>query len=294
MPHDRIIKGFFFGGNIVDIAEWAADRVGDAKTICNPFGGIGRYASALCHDNTVVDSWDPQILCKLIIDGVYSQETVQTNIDRPRGTKGYMYETRFYKSVPDDCAGLIDWICQNGTMADKFAIGTALPRMTFKGQQGFWSNDNNLTDLWLAFEKHRNMLQNYTSMPGIFTATEGDFFEEDLESMKYDLLMLDPPIIKGSRDIYSGNVQYRHLNILLGGEKELSRWNVATFYGRIRRILSMNVSKFIIKYQTGMNPSLDVFRDILEEYGTITEETVWERKPRTDYTFVLQKRYGVT
>jgi hypothetical protein len=161
--------------------------------------------------------------------------------------------------------------------------------MTYKGQQGYWADDTDLADLWTAFEEHRNLLRNYTSMPGTFTATDDDFFKEDLESMEYDLLMLDPPIIKGSRDIYSGNGQYRHLNILLGGEKELSRWNVATFYGRVRRILNMNVSRFIIKYQTGMNPSLNVFRDILEEYGKITEEAVWEKKLRTDYTFVLQK-----
>lgn len=280
MPKDRILRGLYFAGRVTDIAEWFADNSGDAKTIFHPFGGVGRYASAVSNPGVTVDNWDVQLLCKAIIDGVFNKQTLETNVTTPMGLKGYQFENRYYKNIDDHSAGFMDWVGVHGTLADKFAMITASCSMTEMGRLDNWKAT--FEDFWSKFQINRDRLRPYLNMPGTLNVIEGDVFDEDLETRSYDLMILDPPI---APDTYFHNAVYTHMNKNIGGVVTIPQWTLPTFYGRVRRLLSMDVKVILAKYQTNAIPPLSEYRDILSEYGTVVLETKFSRKKYNEWTF---------
>lgn len=284
MPKDRILKGIFFAGRITDVAEWFADNVDDAKSIINVFGGVGRYATAVSGDGVRVDGWDTQVLYRLAVEGIFTQVDLLTNVDMPRALKGYSYENRYFRDIDNQSAGFMDWVGTHGTLSDKYAMATAACSMTWQGRLGQWNAD--FPTFWKKFLKNRKTLQQYVNMPGEMYGYEGDVFEEDLESMSYDLMILDPPV---AEDTYSRNPVYDHLNRNIGGRCRMVRWDIPTFYARVRRLLAMDVPTILVKYEGGINPSLEDFTRMLKDFGTITEEVVFERRRHNDYGFILRR-----
>ena len=279
-----MLKGVFFAGKITDAAEWMNDNKGDVKTIFNPFGGIGRYASAVAEEGITVDNWDVQILCTAAIDGIFNQKEFLTNVDSPNGKKGYQFETRYFARIDDQSAGFMDWVGEHGTLADKFAMMTAACSQTEMGRLTVWNST--FDKFWKKFVHNRIVLSEFVNQPGTLNITEGDVFEEDLESMSYDLMILDPPT---APDIYWHNKSYTHMNINLGGVIDIPRWTLPLFYGRVRRLLSMDVGVILAKYQTGIRPSLEEYRSILEEYGTIVAEQEWTKRGHNQWMFKVEK-----
>lgn len=286
MPKDRILQGIGFAGSVTrQVHKMLECAPKEAKRILNCFTGVGRYNSALAEEWRVIDSWDVQIIGHLVNEGIFKVTEIERRVHKPIGVKGFMYETRFLRGIDSASAGLIDGIVKYGSVGEKAALALSLPSQTVYGRFADWSGS--AAGLWRKWLDTLNKLSRYTDMPGVINAYYGDFFEEFDFDQEYDMVLYDPPVIRGSSDIYSSNNSYIMLDRLLGGKGDIPRWTLPTFYYNLRRVMQIKAPVKIVKYTSGLNPPMETFKEILKEYGKIEREYMFEQRKRDEHMFLV-------
>lgn len=271
MPRDRLLTGVGFAGGVTDVCFWLADNVPwEAERILNCFGGVGRYNSILSEEHRIIDSWDTQIMGPYLNDGVFMSTELKRNVLEPKGTRGYAYEERIFDNLDDKSAGLIDYIAENGSSAEKAALAMSFSSLTQMGRLGYWQATP--AKLWHKWQDTIHKLEAYLDMPGTIRMHYGDMFSDELGD--YDVVFYDPPVLKGGKDTYSSNTIYSKIDKLIGGKGRQPVWDIPHFFANLRFVLDLPIKLKIVKYTGGMNPSSETFKNVLEEYGQIVQEDV--------------------
>jgi hypothetical protein len=291
----RKFKIGFMGAALPESAEWAAEQTQSAKYICVPFAGSCTDIAAMARDDTVIESWDTQLISRAVIDGVFKADEIKSNLadnGKPRYRKGYMYESRGLKRIDDHCAGFIDWVGAHGTLADKAALFSAAVRCTEMGRMTHWDSDINR--FWAKFQKQLEYLSGFTKMPGEYIHHEASVFDEYPDPTrgyghnKYDIVQIDPPkIVDVGGDIYSG--YYKHINIALGGKCELPRWSWRDTVGYLRQIFSIDAERLLFMYVSDVRPTMDELRKVVSEYGEVEVDERFLHRNRYDYGMIVRK-----
>lgn len=128
-------------------------------------------------------------------------------------------------------------------------------------------------------------------MPGIWNAYESNWYNDETiwGSRPYDLLLIDPPKIIGTTDIYSA--LYGPLNRAVGGKVEMDKWSWRDYIGRMRRILDgVEWEHLFFLYTSDVRPDWATIKKLLNEYGEITDEETWVRRVRFDHTAVVRRK----
>lgn len=276
-----LFKIGFMGAAKEDNVLWAAKHTKGAKTICVPFTGSCRTIAAMARHDTTIESWDTQIISRAIIDGVFKAKKSESNLtDKPRYRKGHMYESRAFKGIDDASAGFIDWVGEHGTLYDKVAIFSAAVRSTLMGRMQDWNGD--IDELWYKYNRSKKYLEQWLNMPGKFIHHEASFFDP-LTTKSYDAILIDPPKVVQTSDIYSRS--FNDLNIALGGTIEIPTWGWRDVIGWLRMTFNVDAEKILLFYVSDVRPSLPQVKTLLAEFGEIQEheEVMALNKSRYDY-----------
>jgi hypothetical protein len=273
-----------------------------AKNICVPFAGIGRAMVAMARPDTVIESWDTMHYSRCIVDGVFTAEEIETNVDGIHYRKGWAFEHRPYKNIDDRCAGFIDWVAQEGTLYDKACLGSAMTRCTLMGRLTHWHA--NIEQLYKRFQKQFEYNRDWLAQPGTYVHHEGNFFDSNSwgkvgpdpmqpgytvgETPLYDLLEIDPPKVVNYSDVYS--LHFNNFNkALTQGGATLPKWTRRNSLGYFRKCLAVLAPKVIFMYVSGVMPRVEDVEKVLRESGEITEKQEFVHSGRTDYGFVLER-----
>lgn len=280
---EGIFKIGFMGSAKEENVLWAAKHTADSKTICVPFAGSCRTIAAMAGEGKTIESWDTQIISRAIIDGVFGAKKAESNVDVPRYRKGYMFETRGFKKIDDRSAGFVDWVGEHGTLLDKVAMFSAASRSTYMGRMQEWSDSSNINTLWDKFEKTRAYLEGWVNLPGKFIHHEASFFEP-LPEGPYDAMLVDPPKVVMSSDIYSK--MFGTLNIALGGSHEIPKWHWKDAPGLMRLTFGIPAKKYLLFYVSDVRPTLaEMKRVMARNAGPLQdeEENIVLHRSRYDY-----------
>jgi hypothetical protein len=292
MPIDTLFTAGTIAKHYIQIAQWVggwAEEVG-ARDICLPFIGMGRMASAICNDDTVIDGCDFQRITSSVFAGVFNAEKYETNVDKPRFRKGEFYHGSFIRDMADldpRSAGFCDWVATNGTPLDVACIGMAIPGQTLRGWMTRWTGD--FETLWYKFCLFREQCKPFIPRPGVFNYTECDMFETDWGlHKKYDLLVADPPRLTGTTDPYS--YTWTRLNKCLLGESSIKPWNMTNYRHHLRRLLQID-ARYLSFTWTFSESGLTVTqaKEFVESYGTIVDETEWTHRKTTVYGWRVER-----
>lgn len=274
----------FIGASTPAATSWVASQVQDAKKICVPYAGSCRDISSMVGPDRTIESWDTQYYSKAIIDGVFSAGTVETNVDKIRYRKGYMYETRAIKNIDERCAGFIDWVAKYGTDLDKASLGSAVIRSTLMGRVTQWYA--NMERFWTRFLKARDYNAQWINQPGEFIHHEASF-HDSLPSGSYDLMQVDPPKVVVGSDVYSAN--FSKLNTALGGSIELPRWKAGDALPKFQDLTKVDTERIVFLYTSKVKPTVEQVRTLLETFGTIETEQEFAHRGRVDYGIVVRR-----
>lgn len=282
MPHDDIFRVGAFGKAYLQIASWYGKQALDlgAQRICMPFVGLGRIASGICREDTVMDVCDFQRISTGLIEGVFTAKKFDTNVDKPRYTKGYMYhnaDANFCRDMDTQSKGFIDWVATHGTPLDLMAIGMAIPGQTLRGWMTRWTGD--FVSLYDKFISIRDACEEFIPRPGEWNYWEDDLFrllDNGEMNGHYDLLVVDPPRLSGGVDLYS--TAWTRLNKALLGTNEIQSWTIKNYYSNLDRILDIDSDYLIFSWTEGKypNPTAQEIKEYLEKKGTILDETSWK------------------
>jgi hypothetical protein len=275
----------FIGASTAQATAWVASQVGDAKKICVPYAGSGRDISSMSGEGRTIESWDTQYYSRAIVEGVFAAERLETSVDKIRYRKGYMFETRAIKNIDERSAGFIDWVAKNGTALDKASLGSAIIRSTLMGRMTQWYA--NVEKLYARFLRAREYNADWVNRPGTFIHHEASFHEEPAKG-SYDLMQVDPPKVVIGSDVYSHN--FSSLNNALGGSVELPKWKAPDVLPRFRDLLKVDTEQILFLYTSGVKPSVEQVRNLLEQFGTIETEEVFSHRGRSDYGFIVRRK----
>ena len=276
----------FIGASTAQATEWVRQSVGDAKKICVPYAGSGRDISSMIGEGRTIESWDTQHYSRCIVEGVFGATELNTNVDKIRYRKGYMYETRAIKNIDERCAGFIDWVAAHGTLFDKACLGSAIIRSTLMGRMTQWYA--NIEKLYMRFEKAREYNQTWLAREGTFIHHE-ESFHDNIPSGPFDMMQVDPPKIVVGSDVYS--VNFNSLNLALGGVlPELPRWKSPDVLPRFQDLLKVDVERIVFLYTSGVKPDVAQVKTLLSNFGDIVEESNFVHRGRTDYGIVVVRR----
>jgi hypothetical protein len=242
----------------------------------------------MARPDTRIETWDTQVYSRAIIEGIFAAKTAESNVDRLRYRKGYMYETRSIRNIDERSAGFIDWVGKYGTPFDKACLGSAVIRCSLMGRLHQWHS--NIEGLWKRFVRSREKMAQWINQPGEFVHHEGSFFAPDLfpGDRSYDLMQVDPPKIVVGADVYSTNFQ--HFNRALGGsETELPKWNWRDSMGAFRRVLEVDAQRILFMYVSGVRPPYEEVIALLEETGKVEQVQEFPHRSRTDYGIVVKR-----
>jgi len=277
----------FMGTLPTPAAEWigAHSRAKKAKSIFVPFAGSCKAIQMMAGPDVRIETCDTQIYPRAIIEGVFAAQEVETNVDKLRYTKGYMFEKRPVQYMDDLSAGFIDWVGKNGTLFDKACIASAFIRSTFMGRMGQWST--NPEGLWRKFEYARTNNSNWIKQPGTFVHHEGSAFD-NLPKGHIDFMQLDPPKVVSGSDVYSD--RFIDLNIALGGQiTELPKWNWKQSMPAFRQLMELDVDYIAFVYVTGVKPTNEAVEEMFLDYGTVEDRLEVPHKGRTDIITLIKK-----
>ncbi len=286
----------FVGASTDEVCYWLRDNIPkDIKTIGIPFLGSGRSLSILATNNRIIESWDQQYLSRVIVEGIFQATEPAVNVKEPKLRKGYVYETRCFPGIDEKSAGLIDYIAHHGTLYEHAALTTAIIRSTFRGRIAEWDERSTATSLWEKFNKRLDIQLEYLNLPAQFTHHEGNFYdyEPDARLMQdYDLLMVDPPKIISSADIYS--TTFAKLNYAIGVDPSqaihFDRWTKYDYFGKVRKLLETKSEYLTFEYTSGVRPTIDEIKTLLKEYGELMVETRTTHRKRYDYILLYDRR----
>lgn len=275
----------FMGAALAESAAWAAQQTAGAKRICVPFAGSCKDIAAMCRDDTIIESWDTQLISRAVIEGVFKADKIESNLDKPRFKKGVMFEKRGIRRIDDHSAGLLDYIGAHGTLADKAATFSAVVRCSLMGRMTHWDSDVNR--FWKKIQDQLTYLSGFTNMPGEFIHHEASVFDEP-PTGTYDITQIDPPkIVDVGGDIYSS--YYKALNEALGGKCELPRWTWRDTTGYLRQIFGIDTERLLFMYVSDVRPSMEELRKVITEYGEVEVDERFFHRNRYDYGMVVRK-----
>jgi hypothetical protein len=262
------------GKSYVEVARWYGRNAEGMEKVCMPLMGMGRIASAIAREDTVIDVCDFQRLSTGIAKGVLGSSEWETNVDKPRFHKGKAVEGVLLKSIDIKSAGFIDWVSKNGTMLDIASIGMAVPSQTLRGWLSSWTGS--FESLWAKFVKTREGCRKFVGAPGVWNYWEVDFFNRPGEVMTgpYDVLVLDPPRLPES---YSS--AWSRLNQVLGGEVKIERWRESTYYERLSEVLKIESDWLLFSWTEGQG--LEDMKDFVVSQGTLEVEESWNIRGKT-------------
>ncbi len=280
----------FVGASTDEVCYWLRDNIPkDVETIAIPFLGSGRSLSILATNNRRIESWDQQYLSRVIVKGIFAAEHGQRAVSSPKLRKGYVYETRCFPGIDEKSAGLIDYIAEHGTLYEHAALTTAIIRSTFRGRIAEWDEKSTAESLWEKFNKRLDIQQEYLNLPALFTHYEEDFYDRGPYS-GYDLLVVDPPKVISSADIYSQG--FEKLNYAIGAVEAIpfDKWTKYDYFGKIRKLLETQSKYLTFEYTSGVKPTIDEIKVLLEEYGELMVETRTKHRNRYDYVLLYDRR----
>ncbi len=279
----------FIGASTDEVCYWLRDNIPkDVETIAIPFLGSGRSLSILATNERLIDSWDQQYLSRVIVEGIFAAERSVRTISEPKLRKGYVYETRCFPGIDEKSAGLIDYIAHHGTLYERAALTTAIIRSTFRGRIGEWDEVSTATSLWDKFIKRLDIQQEYVNLPADINHHEGDFYDSKPVRV-YDLIMVDPPKVISSRDIYSQG--FAKLNYAIGAESaDFDAWTRYDYFGKIRMLLETKSKYLTFEYTSGVRPTIDEIKTLLGEYGELMTEIRTTHRKRYDYVLLYDRR----
>lgn len=283
-------KPGFTGATVDALVDFACKEVADARSICVPFFGSGKEVAAFARTDRYIRSADQQYLSQLIVEGVFNADSAESNITEPKYKKGYVFESRPFRSMPDECAGLIDYIATYGTAYDRTALSTAIVRGTYLGLLTVWGRAITVHDTWKIFLGKKIKNAAFVNLPG---ELEHHHFNviDNLNTIggDFDVLYLDPPkVVSAGRDIYSG--AFVQLNRALGGpEQEFTRWTSYNYLEYITPILQLPARKTIFCYTSDTNPTREQLESVLRTTGTITHVEAVQHGKRIDYAYVVKR-----
>jgi len=285
----------FVGASTDEVCYWLRDNIPkDIETIAIPFLGSGRSLSILATNGRIIESWDQQYLSRVIVEGIFQATEPTGNVTEPKMQKGYVYETRCFPGIDERSAGLIDYIAAHGTLYEHAALTTAIIRSTFRGRIAEWDENSTATTLWEKFQKRLGVQLEYLNLPAEFTHHEGNFYDYDhVGRIKgYDLLVVDPPKIISSADIYS--TTFAKLNYAIGADPgtaiAFDKWTKYDYFGKVRKLLETKSKYLTFEYTTGVQPTVDEIKVLLDQYGELMVETRTKHRNRYDYVLLYDRR----
>ena len=284
----------FVGASTDEVCYWLRDNIPkDVEYIAIPFLGSGRSLSILATNNRVIESWDQQYLSRVIVEGVFAAEHPLVHVSEPKMRKGYVYETRCFPGIDERSAGLIDYIAHHGSLYERAALTTAIIRSTFRGRIGEWDETSTATSLWEKFKKRLVDQVPYLNLPATFDHHEGDFYNTLRDTTdSYDLLVVDPPKVISSADIYS--TTFAKLNYAIGVDPSqaipFDRWTKYDYFGKVRKLLETKSEYLTFEYTSGVQPTIDEIKVLLGEYGELMVETRTMHRKRYDYVLLYDRR----
>jgi len=249
-----------------------------------PFTGSAKTIAAIAEIHKRIESWDTQVASRGIVEGVFAASKLQSSVRLPKFLKGHMYETRSITNIDAASAGFIDYVGKYGTLADKAAISSAVTRCTQMGRMGTWTGD--IEQLWAKFQKSRAYLASYVSLPGQFTHHEANVYET-YPSGRYDAVLIDPPKVVSTTDIYSAH--YQDLNTALGGAVPIPEWRREHVLTRLEELIVLPARWVLLLYTSEVYPTMDDIRWLLSKYGQVTVEDRYRHRSRYDYCILVDK-----
>lgn len=275
----------FVGATTNEASTWVARQVGESKKILVPFAGSGKDIASMARPGTTIESYDTQFYSRAIVEGVFSATTADTNVDKLRYRKGYMYETRALKNIDERSAGFIDWVAEYGTLFDKACMVSAAIRSTLLGRGNQWYA--NVEQFWSRFARARTYNKDWLQLPGTFVHHEQSVFDE-LPTGSYDLMQVDPPKIVVGSDVYSANFQA--LNKMFNGAVDpLPKWNWKDVMSRFRALADLDVQRVVFLYVSGVKPPYEDVKAMLLEKFELEIEQAFPHRGRVDYGLVLRR-----
>ena len=280
------------GAMIDDAATWCAERSEGAKSICVPFSGSGRAIATMAQTNpgATIRSFDMQLYCDAFVRGIFgAAEQGTSNVYDIRLRKGTMFEERFLKGMPDECAGYFDWIAKHGTLYDIACLGSTTIRSTMVGRMTHWSDSKDVYSYHKSFCLTRERLREWVGLDAKFDHSLGSVFDYLPLSNHYDIVQVDPPKVTSSTDVYSGG-GFAAMNRALGGP-DIMVWRKEDVVARMDQIMNIDGDRFLFFYTTGVKPTPEEMKRILQRYGVIEEEVVFPHAKRDDIAWLLERRY---
>jgi hypothetical protein len=277
VPVDRIFTAGSLATSYDEIATWYGKHAADlnAKRVYMPFCGFGKIVSAICRDNVTIDMCDFQRISAALVEGVFAAPEWKTNVDKPRFHKGKACAGGLMRASagPDQyCAGFIDWIVKYGTPLDVACIGMAIPGQTYRGWLTKWTGD--FDHLYDKFVKYREVFKPFINMPGTWNFTEADFFKLQPKE-HYDLLVVDPPSLHPTQDLYSNG--WKKINAVLGGEVRIKPWTDRNYFTLLRQVAAVKSDYLLLTWSKG-NPPTEQIKNFVLSQGTLEDEVLWESR----------------
>lgn len=277
----------FVGASTTEASNWVGKQVGDAKKILVPFAGSGKDIASMAGEGRTIESYDTQFYSRAIVEGVFSADTPESNVDKIHYRKGYMYESRAIKNIDERSAGFIDWVAKYGTLFDKACVTSAAIRSTLLGRGNQWYS--NVETFWRRFEKARVYNAQWVNQPGEFIHHEASVFDA-LPQGEYDLMQVDPPKVVAGSDVYSANFQA--LNKMFDGAIDpLPKWNWRDASSYFREMVTdIKAERVVFLYVSGVKPSYEEVKDILRVEYVEEDEQSFPHRGRIDYGLVLRRK----
>lgn len=278
----------FTGASVDALVDYAESILRpEDKKIMIPFAGSGKEIPAFARDDRIIVSMDQQYLSDVVVNGVFVGE-LECYIEDFKLRKGYAYHNRM-KDMPDDVAGLIDYIAQEGSPFERAALITAIVRGTFRGMLGMWGRDITATRTLTSFLNRRKTNEEFVGLPGQIYHHHMSALDWD-EDYEYDVLYIDPPKVVGTSDIYSKG--FVLLNEYLAQEplrQPFVRWTKSNFIPNIKKVFDIPSKRIIFDYLSDTSPTLEEMLEVLEDYGTVVDQAYFDHGKRRDYLVVVDR-----
>jgi hypothetical protein len=286
----RYFRIGWMGAMTDEVAVWCADRSEGARSILVPFSGSGRAITAMSQTNpgAIIRSFDMQVYCDAFMRGILAASDMETNVDRIRLSKGKMYEERYLKGMPDECAGFFDWVANHGTLYDKAILGSVTIRTTMVGRMTHWSEGRTVYSYYKSFELARERFREWIGLNINIVHTLGSFYDyTPVRGEHYDLIQIDPPKVTSSTDVYSQG-GFAAMDRAFGGSG-IMVWRKEDVIERMQRLMEIDADRYLFFYTTGVRPTPDEMKRILKPYGTIKEEQEFIHSGRSDIGWLIER-----
>jgi hypothetical protein len=292
MPWDNVFAAGSLATAYLEVAQWYGVHTSamNAQTICQPFFGFGRMASAMLYDGVTIDTNDFQHLSWAIAEGVFNAKAPETNVDKPHYRKGKTYNGKMIKGMDERSAGFIDWVADFGSPLDIACVAMAIPGQTMRGWLSRWVG--NFDRLYERFEQIRDQCAKYIPMPGTLNFVEGDFFKiPEYWEKHYDVLVLDPPRLNPTRDAYSYGV-WPKVNNCLGGTVRIQPWTTKNYFSLLSKTIAVKSDYILMTWADGqvVHPPIGQIKTFVRGLGTIEDEVTWEARSQTIHGWKVNRQ----